>query len=100
MKFILGKKLSMSQMFDQKGNVVPLTLIEAGPCVVLQRKSSLGTAQSKKDGYDAIQVGFVKIEKKNKIKKTMKGKEYKYIKEARTEKDDATKVGDQINVTI
>jgi large subunit ribosomal protein L3 len=75
MKFILGKKIEMSQMFDQQGNVIPCTLIEAGPCEVLQIRTQ------DKDKYEAIQIGF---EKKTKnIKKTDKGKEYKHIKEYR-----------------
>lgn len=75
MKFILGKKVAMSQMFDKKGNVIPVTLISAGPCVVLQKKTK------EKEGYSALQIGFGKIEKKRKIKKTMRGKEYRYIRE-------------------
>lgn len=51
-KTILGKKLGMSQMFDDSGNWVPVTLIEAGPCTVLQVKGL------EKDGYEALQVGF------------------------------------------
>lgn len=77
MKFILGKKIGMSQMFDEKGNLTPVTLVEAGPCQVLQLKNK------EKDGYEAVQVGYVKIEKKNKIKKTMKGKEFKHLCEVR-----------------
>jgi len=73
MKFILGKKIEMSQMFDEKGRVIPLTWIEAGPCVVLQIKNK------EKEGYEAIQIGFKK--KSKNIKKTEKGKEYKYIRE-------------------
>ena len=91
MKYILGKKIEMSQMFDESGNVVPITLIEAGPCVVLQKKTK------DNEGYDAFQIGYVKIEKKNKIKKTMKGKEYKYIKEA---KNGEGNPGDEINVSV
>ena len=102
-KFILGKKIEMSQMFDEKGNITPVTLISAGPCYVLQKKSSTLAKDSvdkkEKDGYDAIQIGFDKILKKNKIKKTMKGKEYKYIKEFRGS-DESAKVGDEINVSI
>ncbi len=90
MKFILGKKIEMSQMFDQKGNIIPVTLIAAGPCVVLQKKTKA------KEGYDAFQIGFVKIEKKNKIKKSMKGKEYRHIKEARDMTE--SNVGDEITV--
>jgi len=91
MKFILGKKIEMSQIFDEKGNVVPVTLIEAGPCQVTQVKTK------EKDGYQAVQIGFEKIEKAKKIKKTMKGKEYKYLKEF---EDGELKVGDQILTTV
>ncbi len=93
MKFILGHKLEMSQLFDEKGNVVPVTLISAGPCVVLQKKTK------DKEGYDALQIGFVKIEKKSKIKKTMKGKEYRHIREFTINNSQFTKnVGDQVDV--
>jgi|SRR3989344_1711924 len=92
MKFILGKKIGMSQMFDEKGKVIPVTLVEAGPCTVLQKMTK------DKEGYDALQLGFVKIEKKSKIKKSMKGKEFRYVRENRTE--DAASVGDQVNVSI
>lgn len=94
MKFILGKKLEMSQIFDEKGNVVPLTLIEVGPCQVTQLKTK------EKDGYQAVQIGFKKMEKAKKIKKTMKGKEFKYIKEQRTEDKEQLKIGDKIDVDI
>lgn len=75
MKYILGTKLGMSQLFDEKGKVTPVTLVLAGPCYVLQKKTK------EKEGYDAVQIGMEKIEKKSKIKKTMKGKEYRYIRE-------------------
>jgi large subunit ribosomal protein L3 len=52
MKGILGKKLGMTQVFTAEGNVVPVTVIEAGPCVVLQKKDQAN------DGYEAIQLGF------------------------------------------
>ncbi|MEK7061729.1 MAG: 50S ribosomal protein L3 [Patescibacteria group bacterium] len=103
MKFILGKKIGMSQLFDTDGKVIPVTLILGGPCYVLQKKmkepfSAIG---SKKDGYEAIQVGMERIEKKNKIKKSMKGKEYKFIKEFKGDIDISKhNVGDQINVSI
>ena len=83
----------MSQMFDEKGKVIPVTLISAGPCVVLQKKTK------EKEGYNALQVGFIKIEKKSKVKKTMKGKEYRYIKEFLVINDQLSKnVGDPINL--
>ena len=92
-KFILGLKLGMSQMFDEKGKVVPLTLVEAGPCQVLQIKTK------KKDGYQAAQIGFKKIEKKKKIKKPMKGKEFRYIKEFKIQ-DSKFKIQDSIDVSV
>jgi len=85
----------MSGMWDAKGKIAPVTLVEAGPCVVLQKKTK------EKEGYDALQIGFMKIEKKNKIKKTMKGKEYRHVKEQRasgTEQIAGANVGDQITV--
>lgn len=75
MKFILGLKLGMSQIFDEKGNQIPVTLIESGPCYVTQIKIE------EKDKYGSIQVGFVK--KTKNIKKTEKGKEFKYLREFR-----------------
>lgn len=94
MKFILGKKLEMGQMFDEKGNVVPVTLIEAGPCVILQKKTK------DKDGYEAFQIGFEKIEKKSKIRKSMKDKEYKHLREFLISNSKFLKnVGDEINIS-
>lgn len=96
MKFILGKKLGMSQIFDEKGNQVPVTLIEAGPCQVLQTKTK------ERDGYEAVQVGFEKIEKKKKIKKPMAKKPFKYIKEFRNEELEIKnyELGQKIDVSI
>ena len=91
MKFILGLKLGMSQVFNEKGKVIPVTIIEAGPCQVTQIKTK------EKDEYEAVQVGFWKISKKNKIKKTMKGKEFRYLREFR---NGEYKVGDKIDVSI
>ena len=51
-KAIIGKKIGMTQIFDEAGHVVPVTVIEAGPCTVVQKKTA------EKDGYDAIQLGF------------------------------------------
>jgi large subunit ribosomal protein L3 len=55
MKGLLGKKLGMTQIFDEKGEVVPVTVIEAGPCYVTQKKTS------ERDGYTAVQLGFEEI---------------------------------------
>ncbi len=65
-KGIVGKKLGMTQLFDANGNVVPVTVIEAGPCAVSQKK----TAEN--DGYDAVQIGFGDL-KAAKVNKPMKG---------------------------
>lgn len=84
-KFILGRKLGMSEIFDEKGNQVPVTLVEAGPCVV--------TAVKEK----AIQVGFIK--KTKNIKKTEKGKEFKHLKEFGVQGLEF-KVGDAISAEV
>jgi large subunit ribosomal protein L3 len=95
MKFILGKKIKMSQIFEmEEGNIIPVTLIEAGPCIITQTKTQ------DKDGYCSFQIGFEKIEKPKKIKKTMKGKEFRHLKEQRVENNEQYKVGDKIDVTI
>ncbi len=82
----------MSQIFKENGEVVPVTLVEAGPCQVVQVKTK------EKDGYGAVQIGFEKIKKQKKVKKTMKGKEFKYLREFKGTQD--LKVGDQIDVSI
>lgn len=87
MSYILGKKVEMSQIFEQN-KVIPVTIIHAGPCLVLQRKSD------EKDGYTSLQIGFEKKEKN--LKKTDKGKEYRYIKENRMAGD--LKKGDVIKI--
>jgi len=95
MKFILGKKLEMSQLFDNKGNVMPVTLVQAGPCKVVQIKK-----EDSKDKYNAIQIGFGK---KKSLSKSVKGHlkdlgDYKWLREFRT--DDKIKRGDKITVNI
>jgi len=77
MKFILGKKIGMSQLFDKDGRLIPVSLIQAGPCYLLQEKNK------DKDGYDALQIGFEEITKIKKIKKSWKNRPYKYVKEFR-----------------
>lgn len=91
MKFLLGQKLGMSQVFDEKGKRIPVTLVEAGPCVVTQVKTK------EKDGYQAIQLGFKKIEKEKKIKKPMRKKPFRWLREF---KNGEYKVGDQIDVSV
>lgn len=92
MKCILGKKLKMSQIFSPEGEEIPVTMIEAGPCKVLQVKTE------DKDGYEAIQIGFEKLKEK-KIKKPQKGKGFRFIKEFRC-KEPEHKEGDEIDVSV
>ena len=56
---IIGKKIGMTQIFDEIGNVIPVTVIEAGPCVVAQKKTV------ENDGYDAVQLGFMDVKEKH-----------------------------------
>ena len=93
-KGIIGKKIGMTQIFDEKGHVVPVTVIEAGPCVVVQKK----TAEN--DGYAAVQLGFGDIAV-GKVNKPMKGHfekadvaPKKALREFRFEDCDAYNVGD------
>ena len=65
-KCIVGKKIGMTQLFDEKGKVIPVTVIEAGPCVVVQKKTI------ENDGYEAVQIGFGDKSEKN-ANKPMKG---------------------------
>ena len=61
-KAIIGKKIGMTQIFDEAGRVVPVTLIQAGPCTVVQKKTA------EKDGYEAIQLGFENVKEKHMTK--------------------------------
>src|SRR4029450_9846968 len=102
---IIGKKVGMTQLFAPDGAVTPVTVIKAGPCVVVQKKSAGG-----KDGYDAVQLGLVEerpVKLKN-VSKPMRGHFEKtggglpptrVLKEFRLEtSDDSTNVGDKILV--
>ncbi len=67
MTCILGKKLGMTQIFTEDGRLVPVTVIEAGPCQVVQVKTP------EKDGYEAVKVGFIEVKKENKMPKPISG---------------------------
>jgi len=92
MKFILGKKIKMSQIFDQEGRVIPVTIVEAGPCYVTQLKTK------EKDGYEAVQIGFERLKEK-KITKSKKTKPFRYLKEFRGEIK-GYQVGQEITASI
>ena len=65
MKAIIGKKVGMSQIFDENGHVIPVTVIEAGPCTVVQKKTS------EKEGYNAVQLGYEDVAEKKLTKGEM-----------------------------
>ena len=95
-KGIIGKKIGMTQLFDEKGMVVPVTIVEAGPCVVVQKK----TVES--DGYQAVQLGFGEV-KLSRLNKPAKGHfdkagvaPKKTLREFRFENIDTINVGDII----
>jgi len=75
MKGIIGKKLGMTQVYDEKGRITPVTVVQAGPCVVLERKTR------DKHGYDALQLGFGERKPKN-VSKAVKGHCEAAIKDA------------------
>lgn len=99
MKTLIGKKVGMTQIFDDKGRVVPVTVIEAGPCVVAQVKSV------ETDGYNAIQLGFEDV-KESKINKPEKGHfakaniaPKKHLREFRVESVEGVTVGTEWTVS-
>ena len=99
-KAIIGKKVGMTQIFDDNGKVVPVTVIEAGPCVVVQKKIG------EKDGYDAVQLGFDDI-KERKLTKPELGHlkkagvpARKYLKEFRLNDISSVSVGDELKADV
>ena len=95
-KGIIGKKIGMTQIFDEIGNVIPVTVIQAGPCVVAQKK----TVET--DGYNAVQLGFADVKEKH-MTKAEKGhfakagvENKKHLKEFRLDDISAINVGDVI----
>lgn len=90
----------MTQIFDEQGQAVPVTVVEAGPCTVLQKKSLAS------DGYNAIQVGFGSV-KENRVNKPLKGhfkkanvKPLRFIREFRMENIDEYEIGQEIKVDL
>ncbi len=99
-KGLLGKKLGMTQLFDEAGKIVPVTVVEAGPCVVVQKKTV------ENDGYEAVQVGFADMKEKN-VNKPMKGHFEKagvtakrFLKEFKLEDAASMNVGDEIKADV
>ena len=99
-KGLIGKKIGMTQIFDEKGNVIPVTVVEAGPCVITQKKTI------ENDGYEAVQVGFGDV-KAQKVNKAMKGHfakndvaPKKVLKEFRLESIADVNVGDILKADV
>ncbi|HOC44753.1 MAG TPA: 50S ribosomal protein L3 [Thermoanaerobaculales bacterium] len=98
---ILGKKVGMTQIFDDDGRVIPVTVIEAGPCVVVQRKSE------ERDGYRAVQLGLVERSPRRDAPKAMQGHfaqagvpPTRMLGEVPVDADDAAKPGDSVLADI
>lgn len=99
-KGLIGKKLGMTQIFWDDGSVIPVTAIEAGPCVVIQKKTE------STDGYDAIQLGFDRVKEKA-VTKPMKGHfkkadkgSFRILREFRLESIDEYEVGSELKADI
>lgn len=99
MKGILGKKLGMTQIFLEDGTRVPVTVVQAGPCVVLQKKSA------DSDGYVAIQVGFEQVETA-KVNRALRGHcvksgqgAFRYLKELKMDQTEALTLGETLTVS-
>jgi len=94
---LIGKKVGMTQIIQADGTVVPVTVVQAGPCVVVQKKTV------DKDGYEAIQLGFVEFIKPKRVTKGMTGHFKKagaapvrVLREMRVEGEDSPKAGDKV----
>ena len=99
-KAIIGKKIGMTQIFDEAGHAVPVTVIEAGPCTVVQKKTA------EKDGYEAIQLGFQTIPERKltkpelgHLKKAGEARK-KTLKEFKLNNCDALNVGDEVKADV
>ena len=99
-KAIIGKKVGMTQIFDADGKVIPVTLIEAGPCTVVQKKTE------EKDGYSAVQLGYGDVAEKKLTKpelghlKKAGDVRKKTLKEFRLANCDALNVGDEVKADV
>ncbi|HLA79227.1 MAG TPA: 50S ribosomal protein L3 [Vicinamibacteria bacterium] len=98
---IIGRKVGMTQAYAQDGRAIPVTVLEAGPCVVVQRRSQ------EKDGYSAVQLGFVEARKVKRVTKPMKGHFDKaglppcrVLREFKVAADASLKVGDKVSVGL
>ena len=99
-KAIIGKKVGMTQIFDEAGKVIPVTVIEAGPCTVVQKKTE------EKDGYNAVQLGYGDVAEKKLTKpelghlKKAGDARKSTLKEFKLDNCDALNVGDEVKVDV
>jgi large subunit ribosomal protein L3 len=98
---LLGKKVGMTQLLQDDGSVVPVTVIQAGPCVVVQKKTK------QKDGYDAVQLGFVEFIKPKRVNQPMTGHFKKtnvaparFLREVEVQGEESANPGDKVMVDI
>ena len=95
---LLGNKIGMTQIFDESGNIIPVTILKVGPCVVTQVKTK------SKDGYDSIQIGYGNVSSKALTQPELGHLQksniqpLKYLKEFRTTKEDEFSIGQVLNV--
>ena len=97
-KAIIGKKVGMTQIFDEAGKVIPVTVIQAGPCTVVQKKTE------EKDGYTAVQLGFEEVPERKLSKPELghskkAGKALRVLKEFKLDNAADLNVGDEITAT-
>ena len=98
-KAIIGKKLGMTQIFDEAGKVIPVTVIQAGPCTVVQKKTV------EKDGYVAVQLGFEEVPERKLNKPELghsqkAGKALRVLKEFKLDNAADLNVGDEVSATV
>ena len=100
MQTLIGKKIGMTRVYDDAGKQVPVTVVQVGPCAVIQRKSA------KSDGYEAIQIGFEE-QKESRLTRPQQGhfkkagaKPQKVLREVRLAKGEDAKAGDVLTAKI
>ena len=99
---IIGKKLGMTGIYSVEGKYLPVTVIEVGPCFIVQVKTL------KKDGYEAVQLGFIEEKKDKNVNKPLKGhfkktglnKNFKFLKEFKSDKIDEVEVGQKMSADV
>jgi large subunit ribosomal protein L3 len=97
---IIGRKIGMTQVYNTDGRAIPVTVLQAGPCVVVQRKSK------EKDGYSSVQLGLVEAKPVRNVTKAMKGHfdkagvpPCKIVRELKVDEADEVKIGDKVSVS-